>query len=681
MLKIAYKGQFYNVDVYIVNHEASVIIGLPTCIKLNLIKRIDYVSSGTPSNDAESALLTEFADIFSGTGEFPGTHHITVDKSTQPVIHPPRRVALSVQPKLKQLLDTMVEKGVLIKRDEPLDWVSSLVVVQKTNGQLRICLDPKDLNRAIKREHFIIPTFSDIAPKLHGKRIFSVIDMKDGFWHIRLDEESSKLCTFNSIFGRYSYTRLPFGISSAPEVFQKKANEIFGDIPDVFIIFDDLLIAAESDEQHQRTLQMVFERARMKGVRFNKNKIQLRVRECKYIGHVLTPDGVRPDEEKVKAISDMRTPADGKELHRLQGMVTYMSKFVPHLADLTAPLRQLLRKDASWTWTSHHEQAFNSIKQAVTSAPVLQFFDPSGPVVVQTDASSTGLGSCLMQNGKPIEYASRALTDAETRYAQIEKELLAIVFACIKFHQYIYGRRVVVQSDHKPLEAIFQKSIAATTPRLQRMLLRLLEYNINVQYTPGKDMLIADTLSRSYLNKEPPSTVEREIAEDTVVSISTIIADAPVSNSRLDKIRTECARDEEMQLLRKHIHNGFPPDDSKLSGNLRQFRALASELYEQNGLILYNNRIVIPAGMRKDILFRIHEGHLGMDKCKALARAAVFWPGINRDIENTVARCPTCNTYRNHQASEPMIAHPVPQKTYQKVGVDIFTLHGKDYLL
>jgi len=138
----------------------------------------------------------------------------------------------------------MVQNGVLVQRDEPTDWVSYLVVVQKSTGQLRICLDPRDLNCAIKLEHFIIPTFADIAPKLHGKRIFSVIDMKDGFWHIRLDEASTKLCTFNSIFGRYFYTCLPFGIASAPEVFQKKANEIFGDIPDVFVIFDDLLFVS-----------------------------------------------------------------------------------------------------------------------------------------------------------------------------------------------------------------------------------------------------------------------------------------------------------------------------------------------------------------------------------------------------------------------------------------------------
>jgi len=142
--------------------------------------------------------------------------------------------------------------------------------------------------------------------------------------------------------------------------------------------------------------------------------------------------------------------------------------------------------------------------------------------------------------------------------------------------------------------------------------------------TPGKELHIADTLSRSYLNKEPPSTVKKEIAEDTVVSINTIITDGPVSNSRIDNIREECARDEEIQLLREYLHNGFPQDNSKLSGNLRQYRALANKLYEQDGLILYNNRIVIPTGMQKDILFRIHEEHLVMDKCKALARSAVF---------------------------------------------------------
>jgi len=174
-LKINYKGQFYNTDFYIVNREAPVIVGLPACIKLNVIKRIDYISSGMPSNNGDSALLMEFADVFSGTSEFPGEHHITIDPAVQPVVHAPRRVALALQPKIKQLLDQMVENGVLIQRDEPTDWVSSLVVVQKSSGQLRICLDPRDLNRAIKLEHFAIPTFADIAPKLHGKRILALL--------------------------------------------------------------------------------------------------------------------------------------------------------------------------------------------------------------------------------------------------------------------------------------------------------------------------------------------------------------------------------------------------------------------------------------------------------------------------------------------------------------------------
>ena len=154
-----------------------------------------------------------------------------------------------------------------------------------------------------------------------------------------------------------------------------------------------------------------------------------------------------------------------------------------------------------------------------------------------------------------------------------------------------------------------------------------------------------------------------------------------MSNSKTEKIRQECTRDEEIQILREYLRNGFPDDNSKLSGNLRQHRALAADLYEQDGLILHNNRIVIPSGLRKDILFRIHEGHLGMDKCKALARSAVFWPGINNDIENTVRRWPTCNMFRSKQAAEPLWPHPIPVKPYQKVGADVFTIHGKDYLI
>jgi hypothetical protein len=189
-------------------------------------------------------------------------------------------------------------------------------------------MDPRDLNKAIKREHHIVPTIEDIVSKLHGKRLFSVIDMKDGFYHIDLDEASSRLCTFNSPFGRYSYTRLCFGISSAPEVFLKKVQEAFSDIPGVFVVFDDLIIAAADEEEHDRILRSVLERARTWNIRFNRDKLQLKVPCVRYLGNVITADGIKPEEEKVRAIVDMAAPVDKKGVQRLLGTVTYLSKYI-----------------------------------------------------------------------------------------------------------------------------------------------------------------------------------------------------------------------------------------------------------------------------------------------------------------------------------------------------------------
>jgi len=374
---------------------------------------------------------------------------------------------LALLPKVKEKLEAMERNGIIKKRDEPTAWVNSMLIVEKKDGSIRLCLDPRELNKAIMREHYAVPTFDDVLPQLAGKKYFSIIDMKDGFWHVELDEESSRLVTFNTPFGRYSFTRLPFGISSAPEVFQKRAQQAFGGIQGVAIIFDDIIIGADSIQEHDTIFRQLLERAREMNVRFNRSKLQLMVPSAIYMGHVVSDSGIAPDPNKVKAIVNFPSPNSREELMRFNGMATYVSRYIPNFADLTFPYRQLLKKNAPWTWAEPQQEAFNKIKQLLVNAPVLSHYDQTKPVVIQTDASSKGLGSCLLQEGHPISFASRALTDCETRYAQIEKELLTIVFPCERFNNYVYGRDILVQSDHKPLEAIFSKPLSSTTPRLQ----------------------------------------------------------------------------------------------------------------------------------------------------------------------------------------------------------------------
>ena len=681
-LTVSHKDTEQQLDFFVVPGSGPTLLSCVTCSKLDLLRRVHAAQTNLeelkPVSTTE-CLLREFDDVFNDVGCVPGEHHIVVDPTVKPVIHAQRKVPLAIQPKLKQLLDRHVSNGIIKKRDEPTEWVSSLLCVEKKDGSLRICLDPKDLNHAIQREHFAIPTFEDISAKLSVKRLYSVIDMKDGFWQLRMDEESSRLCTFNTPFGRYSFCRLPFGISSAPEVFQKKMTELFGDLDGVHIVFDDMIIAADDDEDHDRIFHALLERARANNVKFNRSKLQLKVTKASYLGHLLTPDGIKADPAKVKAIVEMPAPTDAKAVQRFIGLVNYLSKFVPNFSSLTEPIRALQKTDVEWTWATQHQQAFETIKAKIASAPVLRFYDPAKSVVIQTDASSTGLGSCLMQEGLPVAYASRALTDAERRYAQIEKELLAIVFACEKFHFYVYGRDVLVQSDHRPLEAIFRKPLHQTTPRLQRMLLRLLRYRLTVEYTPGKHMYVADTLSRAYLPADI-SADEREIAEDIDVLVHSLLSDYPASLKKMDQLREETAQDAELSQLIRYLRDGFGTS-AELPHSIQHYKKFADEMYELDGLLFVHGKLVIPSSMQPYILSLIHEGHLGMEKCKTMARRTMYWPNMSRDIENVVAKCSICNSFRRQQVAEPLLPHPVPERPWQKVGVDIFTYQRKDYLL
>ncbi len=660
-------------EFYIVDVNSPPILGLSACIDLGLVQRNVAVHQVT-----RETLLEDYSDNFSGLGLFAGKYHIDMDESVKPVIHPPRKVPYSMHGKLKETLDKMIETDVIAKVEQATDWVNSLVIVEKSDSSLRLCLDPKDLNQAIKREHFKIPTPEDIAAQLSGKKVFSILDEKDSYWQVELDDESSLLCTFNTPFGRYRFKRMPFGISSASEVFQRKNQETFGDIQGVQMVSDDMIIAGEDDEDHDRILMNVMKRAREAGVKFNKKKIQLKVTEVKYLGNIITDKGMRPDEEKVRAILEMPTPENKQDIQRFLGTINFLSQYIPNMSNITAPLRQLLKKETQWTWEHEHEEALTKLKVVLTSNPVLRFFDVQKPVTIQADASQYGLGACLFQDNHPIVYTSRALTSAESNYAQIEKELLAIVFACEKFNQYIYGKVVKVESDHKPLETILRKPLSKASPRLQRMMMRLQKYQLDVIYVPGKYMYVADTLSRAFLPEHP---VDNTIEEESNIMIHTVKINLPVSAERYAQLQEASRSDRELQELCGLIRNGWPVHKWNASPISQSYWNMRDELHEIDGLVFSGEKLIIPKRLRPEMLKIIHEGHLGMEKCKSRAREILYWPGMSTDIEDIVSRCETCTMFRRSNSKEPMIPHDVPNRRWEKVGVDIFEFDSKDYLL
>jgi len=422
--------------------------------------------------------------------------HIRIDPTKTPVIHPPYRVPITLRPKIQACMESL---DVIEKVTEPTNWVNSMVTIIKPNGSLCICIDPHNLNKAIQWEHYLMQTIEEVTTRIPNATYFSVLDASSGYWQISLDPESSKLCTFNSPFGHYMFKCLPFGLSSAQDIFQKVMTEMFEDIDGVEVVVNDILIWGTNEDEHDSRLINVLHRACLRNLKLNKAKCQFKKQEITYLGHVLTIDGLKPDPKKTQAISDMTPPMSREALQRFLGMITYLAKFIPNLSHTAAPLRALLEKEADWQWYQEHLQSFSTLKHLDSSAPVLAYFNPSQPVKL---SSFKGLGAVLLQNDHLIAYASRTLTDTQQRYAQIEKEMLAVVFGCTKFHDYIYGMsNVGVESDHKLLEAILRKPLHQAPLRLQKMILTIQKIFPQYHLPTRQATNLADTLSRAYVRR------------------------------------------------------------------------------------------------------------------------------------------------------------------------------------
>ena len=579
---------------------------------------------------------------------------------------------------LRAELDRLVGLGVLspVTEDEPTDWVNSLVCTTKSNGSLRLCLDPKDLNKAIKRPHHATRTLENILPRINGAKYISILDALSGYWNIKLSRQSSYLTTFNTPHGRFRFNRLPFGLICAQDVFQHKVDEAFGDLPGVTGIADDILVVGykEDGSDHDENIRAVLERARKCGIRFNPEKLKVRCKRISFFGNVLSASGLEPDPAKVQAIKYMNAPSDAKELLTFLGLATYLSRFTPRLSELAAPLRELCKKDSQFTWGHNEQHAFEELKDALTSPTVLKYFDDQKPVTIQVDASQRGLGAALLQDQGPIEYASKTLTDAETRYSNIEREMLGVVFGLERFHYYAYGRKVKIETDHKPLEAIFKKYVNKAPPRIARMMLRIQKYDVEIIYVPGKDISLADALSRV----NPCEGEEVKGLNITVHEIHSLINASP---TRRRQIQEETAKDSVLSSLAKVIHQGWPVSRSLCPPLLLDFWNYRDELSIEDGIILKGTRIMIPKSLIKDALEQIHFAHQGIEKCKLRAKTAVFWHGINQDIEAEVKHCAKCQANKPAQSKEPLLPHDVPPRAWHTLGSDIFYKNNSSYLL
>ena len=665
-------GNVYKLNFIVVEEELMPILGVEAVTDLDLIN-INFDNFVYASVCAPTVFFDKYPRVFDdGLGQLPGKVKLSLNQDVRPRVLPTRRVPLAIRERFKQELDRLLALGVIAKVDGPSDWVSQIAVVLKRNGDLRICIDPKPLNEALRREHFQLPVLDDLLSELAGAKYFTKVDLSSAFWHLELEEESSMLTTFSTPYGRFRWLRLPFGLKVSSEIFQKRLKQAIDDLPGVKCVADDILIFGSTVSEHDNNLENFLSRCERDNIKLKKEKFEYCTQEVIFHGHLLTADGIKPDPEKIRAINEMPPPVDSKGASRLCGMVTYLSRFLPKLADIIEPIRRLTHKDTEWSWAGDQREAFEKIKILLTKAPVLAYYDPKLPLCIQCDSSQFGLGAALLQNGKPLDFRSRTLTPTEERYAQIEKEMLAVVFALEKFNDYTFGQKTTVYTDHQPLVSIVKKPLHIAPRRLQRMMIRLQKYDFEVQYMPGKDMVLADTLSRA-----PVSGTLTELEFENVNVVHELIA----GKTFLERIKQATNDDAALQTLKRVISEGWPSDKTMLPEEVRPYFAVRDELTSEDDFLFRGDRIIIPKCLQLELMQRVHRSHLGINACLTRARECVYWPNMNGQLKDFISRCRSCREHDVRQTREPMERRDIPQRPWQIVSADLFHYGGKQFLV
>ena len=641
-----------------------------------------------PPADNIEALLSEYSKVFQGIGCFKDKNtsekievKLEMDPEAIPVAQKPRPVPYHLQKPLKNWLEQGVKEEIFEKvpDGEPITWCSPLVVQPKPKytdvkkeeleaEMIRASIDMRIPNESMKRSRCVqSPKVEDFVYRLHDCKIFTKLDLRQGYHQLALDTTTRQVATFSTPWGNYRPQRLVFGAKSSQDVFDEAMFRIFGDIPHCLNQRDDILLGGRDDAEHTNVLRTVLQRARDHGITFNKEKCQFGKEQIEFFGHVFTKDGLKPSPDKVRAIKECGVPENKEAVRSFLGMAGYLDNFIKNYAAIAAPLYQLTRKETKFQWGKEEEEAFRKIQDGISSERTMAFFDPNRPIILRTEASfNEGLSAALIQKTdrgmQPVHFISRTMTETEKRYSQTEKDALAIKWAKERLRIYLLGApRFRIVTAHKPLLPLFNKVKAKMPPRVEKWVMEMQDVDYELVYEPGKDE--ADPLD--YLSRHPLP----ETGDDNTEKIVrwTMNAEHAVVITR---IRQETQKDEVMQRLAKRIVKG-DWEKHKRDKDIEPYLHVKQELSIAEGLIFREQRIILPAALQRQVVKLGHSlGHLGKTKTKQLLREKYWFPLMNSMIDTAIDQCYECQVATKESREEPIKVTNIPSRPWDTVSID-----------
>lgn len=595
-----------------------------------------------------------------------------VDVSVAPVRNAYVSIPAHYQQLAKERLAAMESCGIIERVKTAPRWISGLSAVPKGKNNFRLVVNMRGPNKAIRRQFHAMPRVEEIKLKLNNSKLFTKLDLTSAFHHVLLSQNSRELTTFMGPDGMYRFTRLVFGVNCAPEIFQRVMEDVLYGIRSVIVYIDDILIFGKDEFSLAKVTEQVMIALNKNNLTLNDDKCEYKKESLTFLGHTVSSSGLNIDEKKVESIRKFRSPQSMSELKSFLGLASYVSPFIPRFADLTDTLWAVLRQE-EFTWGPEQEAAFLTVKDAIINCATTQgFFDINDETFLYTDASPRALGAVLVQRNSSgenriISFASKTLTETERRYAQTQREALAVVWGAEHFFYYLLGHKFTIRTDALGIAFIFNRAGDAPKRLMKRAegwAMRLDAFDFSIEYVKGIEN-IADPSSRLYEGIDGPYDEQEapcEIANITVTDPEEMVFNGQWLTPLEVAYRT--AEDEELQEVLEAMRTGEWPQHLIQYGNIRE------ELTESKGVLTKFGLAVIPRILRSKALHLAHKGHPGMTKMKSILKERVWWPGLAAAAEVWVQSCKSCTLNSRKEPPTPMERSILPEAPWELVAID-----------